>query len=156
MPPSALRSRNLAIGEVSPSGWMNSILVLGSVTNTVITPCSGNGTAAAIPVSTRRVGARGYAFAEHAPNLHHQNVNVTQRLLAPLLIDRGTHRPAHRLRHGVGHDVVDDFSGGILLGYSDQINLGVVGQFALFGHRNRHESAAGESHAAALDHGTRF
>jgi len=44
----ALRSRNLAIGEVAPSGWMNSILVLGKVTNTVMTPCSGNGTAAEI------------------------------------------------------------------------------------------------------------
>ena len=32
--------------DTSPSGWMNSILVLGRVTNTVMTPCSGNGTAA--------------------------------------------------------------------------------------------------------------
>src|SRR6476661_2728584 len=36
MPPSALRSRNFAIGEAAPSGWMNSILVLGRATNTVI------------------------------------------------------------------------------------------------------------------------
>jgi len=44
----AERSRNLAMGDASPSGWMNSILVLGRVTNTVMTPCSGNGTAAEI------------------------------------------------------------------------------------------------------------
>ena len=36
------------LGEASPSGWMNSILVLGRVTNTVMTPCSGSGTAAEI------------------------------------------------------------------------------------------------------------
>ena len=41
MPPSGLRSRNLAIGEFSPSGSSSSILVLGSVMNTVVTPCAG-------------------------------------------------------------------------------------------------------------------
>ena len=39
-----LRSRNLAIGESSPSGAISSILVFGSVMNTVVTPCSGCGT----------------------------------------------------------------------------------------------------------------
>src|SRR3954453_3415027 len=48
MPPSALRSRNFAIGEASPSGSMNSILVLVSVANTVVTPCSGSATASEI------------------------------------------------------------------------------------------------------------
>ena len=41
MPPSGFLSRNLAIGEFSPSGSSSSILVLGSVMNTVETPCSG-------------------------------------------------------------------------------------------------------------------
>ena len=32
------------MGEFSPSGSSSSILVLGSVTNTTVTPCSGCGT----------------------------------------------------------------------------------------------------------------
>jgi hypothetical protein len=39
-----MRSRNFAIGESSPKGAISSILVLGSVMKTVVTPCSGCGT----------------------------------------------------------------------------------------------------------------
>ena len=91
-----------------------------------------------------------------------------------MLVDGGAHRPAHRFRHRVGiapprprqalhrryhdveHDLVDDLAGRILLGDADQINLGIVGQFALFGHRDRDEGAAGKRHPAPLDHGARF
>src|SRR6187200_1724971 len=41
MPPEGLRSRKPAIGDVAPSGSSSSILVLGSVTNTTVTPCAG-------------------------------------------------------------------------------------------------------------------
>ena len=62
MPPSGLCSRNLAIGESSPSGSSSSILVLGSVMKTVVTPWSGCGTAAGdfraqrIAIDRRRLG----------------------------------------------------------------------------------------------------
>ena len=32
------------MGDDSPSGWINSILLFGSSTKTVVTPWSGNGT----------------------------------------------------------------------------------------------------------------
>src|SRR4029453_16257907 len=41
MPPDGLRSRKAAMGEASPKGSNSSILVLGSVTNTTLTPCAG-------------------------------------------------------------------------------------------------------------------
>jgi hypothetical protein len=41
--PAGLRSRNLLMGEAWPSGCNSSILVLGSSTNTTVTPCSGTG-----------------------------------------------------------------------------------------------------------------
>ena len=44
----------------------------------------------------------------------------------------------------------------ILLGDADQINLGIVGQFALFGHRDGDEGAAGKSHPPPFDHGARL
>src|ERR1700745_3381491 len=43
MPPSGLRSRNFAIGEPSPNGSRSSILVLGNVMKTVVTPWAGCG-----------------------------------------------------------------------------------------------------------------
>src|ERR1700721_1395153 len=103
-----------------------------------------------------------------------QNVNVAQRLLAPMLVDRRAHGPAYRLRHGVGvapprprqtlhrryhdveHDLVDDLSGRILFGDSNQVNLGIVGQFTRFGYRDRHQGAASESQFAPFDDGTGF
>ena len=44
----------------------------------------------------------------------------------------------------------------ILLGDADQIDLGIVDQFALVGHRDRDEGAAGEGQLAPLDHGARL
>ena len=44
----------------------------------------------------------------------------------------------------------------ILLGDPDQIDLGIVGQFALVGHRDRDEGAAGKGQPAPFDHGARF
>lgn len=41
--PAGLRSRNLLMGDLSPSGCSSSILVFGSSTNTTVTPCSGTG-----------------------------------------------------------------------------------------------------------------
>ncbi len=57
---SGLRSTNFAIGESAPSGWMNSILMFGSVANTVMTPCSGSGYRAGnLGAERRAVDARG-------------------------------------------------------------------------------------------------
>src|SRR5882757_10459114 len=103
-----------------------------------------------------------------------QNVNEADRLLAPVLVDDGTYRTAHRFRHririafarpgealhrrdhDVEHDLVDDFAGRILLGDADEINLGIVGQFAFFGHGNRNKGAAGKTHSPPFYHGARL
>src|SRR5438132_264792 len=57
MPPDGLRSRKPAIGEAAPSGSNSSILVLGSVTNTTLTPCADLDEA-----SLRRGRLRGRVF----------------------------------------------------------------------------------------------
>ena len=98
-------------------------------------------------------------------------MNEANRLLAPMLVDDGPHRAAHRFRHCVGiapprprqaldggnhrieHDLVDHLAGRILLGDADEINLGIVGQFALVGDGDGDERAAGKSHPPPLDHG---
>src|ERR1700730_3967410 len=124
------------------------------------------------PVARHRGVARWHAFTEHA--LDRQNMNVAQRLLAPMLVNRRSYGPAQRLRDGVGiatprprqalhgryhdvvHDLIDDLSGRILFRDPDEINLGIVGQFALFSHGNRDENAAGEGQSAPFDHRARL
>ena len=77
-------------------------------------------------------------------------MNEAKRLLAPVLVDRPAHRAPHRFRqririapprprqafhrryHRIEHDVVERLAGRILLGDADEINLGIVGELALF------------------------
>src|SRR3954452_6266763 len=84
--------------------------------------------------------------------LDRQNMDEAQRLLAPLLVDRGAHRSAYRLGervrvasprpwqsfdcryHGVEHDVVDHLSRGVLFRDADQVDFRIVDQFALLIH----------------------
>ena len=101
-------------------------------------------------------------------------MHQAERLLAPLLVqdDRTARRTnsasasaSRRRARGspstvettdIEHDLVELLAGLILLGDTDKINLGIVGQFALFGHRDRHEDAAGKAHPSPLDNGTRL
>src|SRR5258708_8466507 len=113
---------------------------------------------------------RGHAFAEYALIFsNRQNVDVAERLLTPLRRQHRAYRAAPRLRHGIGialsrprqtldsrdHDVeyeiVERLAGGIFFRNSYQINRGIVGQFALVGHRYSHKGAAGKRQAAPLD-----
>src|SRR3954466_10823397 len=123
---------------------------------------------------TRFVYANRLPLRSNTPAISdRQNVHIAQWLLAPLLVDGGAHRAAHRLGqrarvapprprqpldgryHDVEHDIVDHFSGRVLFRDADQIDLGIVGQFALLVHRDGDEGAPGESHLAPLDYRAR-
>ena len=58
MPPAAFFSRNLAMGDPGPSGSSSSSLVLGSSTNTTVTPCSGSACGSLTCSGGTRGGAR--------------------------------------------------------------------------------------------------
>src|SRR4051794_38790224 len=108
------------------------------------------------------------------PKLDCQDMDQTGGLFAPMLVYDGPHRAPNRLRQRIriaapglwqtlnrGHDrienqVVEGLARPVLLGDSDQIDLGIVGELALRGHGDSDESAAGKRHAAPLDHRARL
>src|SRR6516225_7941446 len=111
MPPSGLRSRNLAIGEPSPSGSSSSIFVFGKATNTVVTPWSGCGTAAetsapstsrysaaALPISCTAMATwLSLPIKSHLlrllPVLYDDDVHMADRFFAPALGNGGANCP---------------------------------------------------------------
>src|SRR5918993_1450 len=108
MPPSGFFSRNLAMGESSPRGSRSSILVLGSVMNTTVTPCSGRASgaetsaprvlrytrdAAAMSRTAMATWLRRPIMAAPAfqpwPSLYLYHQHMTCGLLAPFLVHGG-------------------------------------------------------------------
>src|SRR5665213_1935715 len=129
MPPSGFFSRNLLIGEASPSGSSNSILVLGRLMNTVETPWSGCCTVAELSApSVSRYTLAALAMSRTAmatwlrrpliealcilpahdlfaplrrSGSYRQHVHMAHRFFAPALGDRRAHGAADSLGHRV-------------------------------------------------------